>query len=82
MTTLTDLVRVVMDKDVMSGDPCIEGTRITAETIVLNLRAGHSLDRIYAAYPTLPRGAVEAAIGWAEKNRMDWRTAWTSEPNF
>jgi uncharacterized protein (DUF433 family) len=66
-------VEVVADPDVMSGDPCIAGTRVLAETIVVNLRAGYPIDRIFQAYPTLPEGAIEAAIRWAEAAGIDWR---------
>src|ERR1700736_3309311 len=68
-----DRVKVVSDEEVMSGDPCIEGTRIPVETVLLNLRAGHSLDRIFQAYPTLPPGGIEAAIRWAEAHGIEWR---------
>jgi uncharacterized protein (DUF433 family) len=68
-----DRVKVVSDEEVMSGDPCIEGTRIPVETVLLNLRAGHSLDRIFEAYPTLPPGGIEAAIRWAEAHGIEWR---------
>lgn len=66
-------VEVVADPNVMSGDPCIEGTRIPAETIILNLKSGHPIERIFSAYPTLPTGGIEAAIRWAEANGLDWR---------
>jgi uncharacterized protein (DUF433 family) len=66
-------VEIVSDPDVMSGDPCIEGTRIPVETIIINLRHGYPIDRIFDAYPTLPSGGVEAAIRWAEANGVDWR---------
>lgn len=56
---------VVCHPDVMSGDPCIRGTRVTVETILANLAAGETPEAIQAAYPTLPDGAVEAAVSWA-----------------
>jgi len=68
-----DRVNVVSDEEVMSGDPCIAGTRIPVETVVLNLRAGHSFERIFETYPTLPRGGIEAAICWAESQGIEWR---------
>lgn len=73
MERVLERVEVVRDPDVMSGDPCIAGTRIPVETVILNLKAGHSLDRIFRAYPTLPQGGVEAAIRWAEANGIAWR---------
>jgi uncharacterized protein (DUF433 family) len=73
MVDVIDRVRIVVDGEVMGGEPCVEGTRIPVETIIVNLRAGHSLSRIYGTYPTLPRGSIEAAIDWAEGHGMDWR---------
>jgi len=73
MDHVIERLKVVSEDDVMSGDPCIEGTRIPAEKIILNLKAGHSLERILDAYPTLPEGGIEAAIRWAETNGIDWR---------
>jgi len=66
-------VEIVSDPNVMSGDPCIWGTRIPAETVIVNLRAGHTLEAILDAYPTIPPGGIEAAIMWAEANGIEWR---------
>ncbi len=73
MPHVMERVKVVSDAEVLRGDPCIEGMRIPAETIILNLKAGHSFERILEAYPTLPPGGIEAAIVWAESNGIDWR---------
>jgi uncharacterized protein (DUF433 family) len=73
MPNVLERVKIVSDDDVMSGDLCIEGTRIPVETIIMNLKAGHSFERIIDAYPTLPPGGLEAAIVWAESNGIDWR---------
>jgi uncharacterized protein (DUF433 family) len=56
------MAEVTCMDSVMSGDPCIDGTRVLAENIVANLRS------IYEAYPTLPGGSVEAAIEWARES--------------
>jgi len=73
MSPILERVKVVSAANVMSGDPCIEGARIPAETIIINLRAGHPLESILEAYPTLPLGGVEAAIVWAEAYGIAWR---------
>ncbi len=39
---LMNRVTVVTDPEVMGGRPCIDGTRVPAESIVGNLRAGFS----------------------------------------
>ena len=56
--------RIVIDPEVMSGDPCLEGTRIPVETILLNLAAGVTEEELMKAYPTLPKGSVAAAKRW------------------
>ena len=66
-------VEVISDPEVMSGGPCISGTRILAETIVANLPAGYPIERIFRAYPTLPDGGIEAAIRWAATTGIEWR---------
>jgi uncharacterized protein (DUF433 family) len=66
-------VEVVSDPEVMSGVPCIQGTRIAVETVILNLQSGYPPERILAAYPTLPVGSIEAAIRWAEAHGIEWR---------
>ena len=73
MNVIIEKVRVVCDEEIMGGDPCIEGTRVPVESVILNLKAGYSLDRILEAYPTLPPGGIEAAIRWAEANGREWR---------
>ncbi|MGU3559783.1 DUF433 domain-containing protein [Methylobacterium radiotolerans] len=70
---MTERVEIVSDENIMSGDPCVAGTRIPAETIVANLKAGHPIDEILAAYSTLPAGGIEASIRWAEARGIDWR---------
>lgn len=65
---------VVSIPEVMSGDPCISGTRIAVASIIANLKAGDSAAEIHAAYPTLPEGAVDAAVRWADENGIAWRS--------
>jgi uncharacterized protein (DUF433 family) len=67
---------VVIDPSVMSGDPVVRGTRVRAETIVSYLRAGYSAQDIFIDYPSLPVGAIDAVMRWAESSYgADWRSA-------
>lgn len=66
-------VEITTDENVMSGDPCVSGTRIPVETVIANLKAGHTLEKILEAYPSLPVGGIEASIMWAEARGIDWR---------
>ena len=73
MDRVLERVKIVSDPDVMGGEPCIQGTRIPAEKIIINLKAGFSVEEILEAYPTIPPGGIKAAIVWAEAKRIDWR---------
>lgn len=70
---MAERVEITTDEDVMSGDPCVAGTRICVETIIVNLKAGHTFEDIFTSYPTLPAGGIEASIMWAEAHGIDWR---------
>ena len=61
---ITSMPRIVIDPEIMSGDPCFEGTRIPVETVLINLEAGVSEEDLMKAYPTLPKGSVAAARRW------------------
>lgn len=60
--------RVTSDPQIMGGWPCVEGTRIPAETILAYLKEGASAYEIVSDYPTMPLGGVEAVEAWAREN--------------
>ncbi len=60
----------------MSGQPCVSGTRIPAATIAAYLDTGAADEAIHVDYPTLPAGACDAVRKWKSENR---RTALSSE---
>ena len=64
-------VEVVITTGVMGGVPCISGTRVPAETVLRYLSAGEGKREIYADYPYLPAGAVEAVAAWARSQGLD-----------
>lgn len=49
---------ITIDPDVMSGAPCVFGTRVPVEVLFDNLRDGLSIDEIIDSYPTLTRELV------------------------
>ena len=61
-------VEVASVPGIMSGMPCIKGTRVPAETILASINAGESHFDIFAAYPYIPVGSVEAVVEWAQAN--------------
>lgn len=59
------LKRISVDPNVCFGKPCIRGTRIWVSLIVDNLSEGISEDEILAAYPSLSREDIRAALAYA-----------------
>lgn len=51
----------------MGGWPCVSGTRIPAETILLYIKDGADIEEIVGDYPSLPFGGVDAVRRWAER---------------
>ncbi len=52
---------VVLDHEIMGGQPCFAGTRVPAETIVASVDKGIDWARLVAAYPFLTEEHVTAA---------------------
>jgi uncharacterized protein (DUF433 family) len=59
-------VEVISDPEIMGGWPCVSGTRIPAETILLYIKDGASVGEIVRHYPSLPFGGIDAVRRWAE----------------
>ncbi|HWD39378.1 MAG TPA: DUF433 domain-containing protein [Fimbriimonas sp.] len=53
-----------IDPDILGGEPCFNGTRVPLETVVDNLAAGVSVERILRNYPSLTIGHVNAVLEW------------------
>jgi uncharacterized protein (DUF433 family) len=53
------------DPSVCHGKPCIAGTRILVSSILSQLAAGYSFERIRAGYPELTDEHVRAAVEYA-----------------
>jgi uncharacterized protein (DUF433 family) len=54
--------RIIINPDICNGLPTIEGTRITAQTILEFLSAGDSIEDVLDEYPTLKREDVLACL--------------------
>jgi uncharacterized protein (DUF433 family) len=52
------MARIVVDPDICNGKPVIDGTRITAQTVIEFLGAGDSIDDVLDEYPTLTRDDI------------------------
>jgi uncharacterized protein (DUF433 family) len=58
-------VQIVSNPEIMGGMPCVDGTRVPADTILTYLKSGSSAEAIFHDYPSLPKGAVKAVKRWA-----------------
>lgn len=63
MSTLND--RIELNPNVMLGKPVIRGTRITVELVVRKIAEGADEAAILAAYPTLSKADIQAALVYA-----------------
>ena len=61
------LTRITFDPKVMGGKPCIRGMRVTVDTIVGLVVAGHSFADILKAYPYLEEGDLSEALAYAAR---------------
>lgn len=62
---------VVSNPAILGGEPCINGTRVPAVTILAYLNAGYGPTDIFRDYPSLPPDAIEAVKAWAAKRPPD-----------
>ena len=59
--------QIIIDPNICNGQPVIEGTRITAATVVEFLSAGDTIEDVLAAYPTLTRDDVLACLAYSAR---------------
>jgi len=59
--------KIIIDPDICNGQPVIEGTRITAGTVLEFLSAGDSVDDVLAGYPSLTRDDVLACLAYSAR---------------
>jgi uncharacterized protein (DUF433 family) len=57
---------ITQNPDILGGEPCIKGTRISVELILENLAAGRSKEELCYSYPSLSIQAIEAAITYGK----------------
>ncbi|MBW8883652.1 MAG: DUF433 domain-containing protein [Planctomycetia bacterium] len=49
---------VTTSPNVMHGDPCFAGTRVTVQSLFDHLEAGYTIDGFLAEFPTVKRDQV------------------------
>lgn len=64
-TERMDHPRISSIPGVMSGKPCIRGTRVPVDLILDYLASGETVSELLLSYPTLTEDDVRAAIAFA-----------------
>ena len=66
--------RILIDRAVHHGEPCIAGTRVPVSVIIGSLADGDSSDQILESYPQLSKEDIHAALSFAAEavNRFDF----------
>ena len=59
--------RIIINNEISSGKPIIEGTRISVEFILEMLSSGMSVEEILKEYPHLKREDILSALAYAVK---------------
>lgn len=59
--------RITMDRDVMGGEPCIRGMRVTVGTIVEAVSAGRTVEQLLADFPHLEEADIREALAFAAR---------------
>jgi len=59
--------RITIDPAICNGRPFIDGTRVTAQTVVEFLSAGDSIEDVLEEYPSLAREDVLACLAYSAK---------------
>lgn len=57
--------QITADPQVMSGLPCIRGTRVTVANVVRQIAAGRTVPQICDDYPYLSAEQIRAALTFA-----------------
>ncbi len=59
--------RIIVASDICNGQPVIEGTRITVQTVLEFLGAGDSIEDVLEEYPSLNREDVLACLRFSSE---------------
>ena len=64
-TAMPKLNRIIRKPEVMGGNPCLRGMRVTVGMIVGLVAAGHSNAEILSAYPYIEEEDIRQALTYA-----------------
>jgi len=57
--------QITADPKVMTGMPCIKGTRVTVANVVRQIATGRTTDEICRDYPYLTSNSIRSALEFA-----------------
>jgi uncharacterized protein (DUF433 family) len=66
--------KVVSRERILGGTPVVEGTRVPADNVLAEVRAGKTKFDIFRSYPSLPLDGIEACVEWEKAGRPLWTT--------
>ncbi|KQT43067.1 hypothetical protein ASG43_16215 [Aureimonas sp. Leaf454] len=61
--------RIVSDERILGGMPVVKGTRVPADNVLAEVRAGKSRMEVFRHYPSLPTDSIEACLEWERSGR-------------
>jgi uncharacterized protein (DUF433 family) len=66
LTTIPKGLEHIMsiNPEILGGEPCFNGTRVPLETVIDNIAAGITIERILRNYPSLTPEHVDAVLQW------------------
>ena len=67
--TIEKRTRVVSNEHILGGTPVVEGTRVPADNVLVEVRSGRDKFEIFRTYPSLPLDEVEACLEWERSGR-------------
>jgi len=59
--------RIVVQPDLMLGQPCIRGSRLPVYVVIEAIAAGNSTEDVLSAYPFLTPEDISAALAYAAR---------------
>ena len=61
---------ISVDPEICHGKPCIKGTRVLVETILVSLDDGMTAEDIHSHYPSISYDTIEALAHYAKRQRQ------------
>ena len=66
---MNNVTKIVSKEGILSGTPVVSGTRVPAENVLVEVRAGKTPFEIFRHYPSLPLDGIVACLEWEKAGR-------------